>query len=216
VFGESNSITLFVNIKLNQILGVTLPRFLSTLKDSDMKLLKFYTNWCNPCTQYGPIVSAVTSNMEITLEEMDAEVLNKEILDHYDIKSVPAVVLVSDSGKFKTLFGKKTATELREWITENTNVLNEDLAPQLLKEDVVNLLQTGVYNITYKKVSDNDNVHTIQATLRSNEMEQFKVEHKPDTQETKPENSNLIHFLAPERGSWRSVRVDKIISITRV
>lgn len=60
-----------------------------------MKLLKFQASWCQPCK----VLTASMQGMDIPypVETVDAQE-NEDILAKYNIRSVPALVLVNDDG----------------------------------------------------------------------------------------------------------------------
>jgi len=77
-----------------------------------MKLLKFYADWCRPCT----LVSNWLSNRELNvpLEEINID-NNLEMVRKYNIRSIPALILVDEEGNEKqrvTGFDTKKLEEL--------------------------------------------------------------------------------------------------------
>lgn len=60
-----------------------------------MKLLKFQASWCQPCK----VLTSSMQGMDIPypVETVDAQE-NEDILAKYNIRSVPALVLVNDDG----------------------------------------------------------------------------------------------------------------------
>lgn len=57
-----------------------------------MKLLKFYTNTCQPCKVYAPIFDRVTQQMWIETENIDANNNQTSI----QVTKVPTTVVVKD------------------------------------------------------------------------------------------------------------------------
>jgi len=61
-----------------------------------MKYIYFSAKWCGPCRQYGPIMERVSQSVPVQKINVDE---NKELTAQYEIRSVPTVVLVDNTGK---------------------------------------------------------------------------------------------------------------------
>ena len=83
-----------------------------------MKYLKFEAGWCGACKMVQPQLNKVVAE-GITVEKINAE-HSAELVTRYNIKNLPTVVLVDDSGKefYRTAGSKMKAAELIE--TYNT------------------------------------------------------------------------------------------------
>ncbi len=83
-----------------------------------MKYLKFEADWCGVCKMVKPQLRKV-SEAGITVEAVNAE-YSAELVTEYNVKNLPTVILVDDSGKeyYRTAGSKMKATELIE--TYNT------------------------------------------------------------------------------------------------
>ncbi len=67
--------------------------FESTLKENDVVLVDFYTEWCGPCKALHPSLESLAADFEgkavITKVDVDAE---PEISSEFGIRSIPALL----------------------------------------------------------------------------------------------------------------------------
>ena len=80
-----------------------------------MKLLKFYAEWCKPCTTLSKILEDFTS---VPVENINID-SNQEFVTRYTIRNIPTLILVDNEGKelYKHT-GLITLTELKSKIDE--------------------------------------------------------------------------------------------------
>ena len=79
-----------------------------------MKYLKFEASWCGACKMVQPQLNKVAAE-GITVEKIDAET-NNELVAEYNIRNLPTVILVDDSGKefYRNVGSKMKAADLVE------------------------------------------------------------------------------------------------------
>ena len=79
-----------------------------------MKYLKFEASWCGACKMIQPQLNKVVAE-GITVEKINAE-HSAELVTNYNVKNLPTVILVDDSGKefYRTSGSKMKAPELIE------------------------------------------------------------------------------------------------------
>ena len=79
-----------------------------------MKYLKFEANWCGACKMVQPQLNKVVAE-GITVEKINAE-FSAEMVTEYNVRNLPTVILVDDSGKeyYRTVGSKMKAPELIE------------------------------------------------------------------------------------------------------
>jgi thioredoxin 1 len=79
-----------------------------------MKYLKFEASWCGACKMVQPQLNKVSAE-GITVDKIDAE-SNNEMVMEYNIRNLPTVLLVDDSGKelWRTVGSKMKAADLVE------------------------------------------------------------------------------------------------------
>jgi len=87
-----------------------------------MKYLKFEASWCGACKMVQPQLNKVSAE-GITVEKIDAE-SNNDMVVEYNVRNLPTVVLIDDSGKelYRTVGSKMKAAELVETYNSFTNV----------------------------------------------------------------------------------------------
>jgi thioredoxin 1 len=87
-----------------------------------MKYLKFEASWCGACKMVQPQLNKVSAE-GITVDKIDAE-SNNEMVMEYNVRNLPTVLLVDDSGKeiWRTVGSKMKAADLIEQYNSFTNV----------------------------------------------------------------------------------------------
>ena len=87
-----------------------------------MKYLKFEASWCGACKMVQPQLNKLVAE-NIVVEKIDAET-NNELVAEYNVRNLPTVVLVDDSGKefYRTVGSKMKAADLIEQYNSFTNV----------------------------------------------------------------------------------------------
>jgi thioredoxin 1 len=87
-----------------------------------MKYLKFEASWCGACKMVQPQLNKLAAE-NIVVEKIDAET-NNELVAEYNVRNLPTVVLVDDSGKelYRTVGSKMKAADLIEQYNSFTNV----------------------------------------------------------------------------------------------
>lgn len=78
------------------------------------------------------------------------------------------------------------------------------------KESLTEQLLKGPVEITYKKQSDSDTVHTITGTLVESEIEKYAP---GSAASADSKDDGVVRFIAPDRKGWRSVRISSIQSV---
>lgn len=63
-----------------------------------MKILKFYADWCQPCKMLTPILKDLLEGTNIELEEISID-NNQDMIKKYNIRSIPYMVMLDDSGE---------------------------------------------------------------------------------------------------------------------
>jgi thioredoxin 1 len=86
-----------------------------------MKYLKFEASWCGACKMVQPQLNKVSAE-GITVEKIDAEKNNQMVMD-YNIRNLPTVLLVEDSGKeiWRTVGSKMKAADLIQQYNDFAN-----------------------------------------------------------------------------------------------
>lgn len=83
-----------------------------------MKFYKFYADWCGPCR----ILTTMLNKAQIEYEPINVD-NNEELVNKYDIKTIPVFMAVKDDGtEIDRFVGVKSADAIKQWI----NSLNVD------------------------------------------------------------------------------------------
>lgn len=81
-------------------------------------VIKFYANWCTPCSVYGPTFERVRQDLQDIVEfkninvEQDSENLSGE----YKVKGIPHTVLLVDGELVKSHSGRMNEEQLKQFI----------------------------------------------------------------------------------------------------
>ena len=83
-----------------------------------MKFYKFYADWCGPCR----ILATMLNKAQIEYEPINVD-NNEELVNKYNIKTIPVFMAVKDDGtEIDRFVGVKSADAIKQWI----NSLNVD------------------------------------------------------------------------------------------
>ena len=83
-----------------------------------MKFYKFYADWCGPCR----ILTTMLNKAQIEYEPINVD-SNEELVNKYDIKTIPVFMAVKDDGtEIDRFVGVKSTDAIKQWI----NSLNVD------------------------------------------------------------------------------------------
>ena len=83
-----------------------------------MKFYKFYADWCGPCR----ILTTMLNKTQIEYEPINVD-NNEELVNKYNIKTIPVFMVVKDDGtEIDRFVGVKSADAIKQWI----NSLNVD------------------------------------------------------------------------------------------
>lgn len=81
-------------------------------------VLYFTADWCNPCKKVRPIVEELNREQIVAkFFIIDADIEN-EMVNDFEIKSVPTFVLIKDNKEVSRISGAKTKEELLSFINE--------------------------------------------------------------------------------------------------
>ena len=77
-----------------------------------MKFYKFYADWCGPCR----ILTTMLNKAQIEYEPINVD-NNEELVNKYDIKTIPVFMAVKDDGtEINRFVGVKSADAIKQWI----------------------------------------------------------------------------------------------------
>ena len=83
-----------------------------------MKFYKFYADWCGPCR----ILTTMLNKAQIEYEPINVD-NNEELVNKYNIKTIPVFIAIKDDGtEIDRFVGVKSTDAIKQWI----NSLNVD------------------------------------------------------------------------------------------
>jgi len=88
------------------------------LNSPDKVALDFYGDWCGPCKQMLPIFKKVNKSVsDITFYKVDVDT-NQDIVQTYNIKSIPTVVIIKNGKEISRFAGSMTEEEVKNKLDE--------------------------------------------------------------------------------------------------
>ena len=77
-----------------------------------MKFYKFYADWCGPCR----VLTTILNKAQIEYEPINVD-NNEELVNKYNIKTIPVFMAVKDDGtEIDRFVGVKSADAIKQWI----------------------------------------------------------------------------------------------------
>ena len=77
-----------------------------------MKFYKFYANWCGPCR----VLTTILNKAQIEYEPINVD-NNEELVNKYNIKTIPVFMAVKDDGtEIDRFVGVKSVDAIKQWI----------------------------------------------------------------------------------------------------
>jgi thioredoxin 1 len=82
----------------------------------DMKVLKFYADWCGPCKAISQVIKNAGDKITTPIEEVNIDE-NIMMSVEYGVRGVPTMVIVDDAGKeVKRQSGMMNETQLLDFL----------------------------------------------------------------------------------------------------
>jgi thioredoxin len=80
-------------------------------------LIKFYADWCNPCKAMLPTMDKIKEEFEGELKFVDINIDdNPQERANYNIRSIPAFVLIEDGKEIARNIGSMTYSQLEDFL----------------------------------------------------------------------------------------------------
>lgn len=90
------------------------PRFFNIINSSKLVLVDFYADWCIPCKEVFRNIDIVKKEIrEIRIVKVDVD-RNPFLASHYNINSVPTIMLFKKGEMLWTGTGVHSADEIKE------------------------------------------------------------------------------------------------------
>lgn len=75
---------------------LTKENFEEKVVASDIAIIDFWASWCEPCKAFGPVFESVSENHDdILFGKVNSEE-EQEIAAHFNIRSIPTLVVIRD------------------------------------------------------------------------------------------------------------------------
>lgn len=95
-------------------------RFLNIINSDKPVLVDFFAEWCGPCKQMLPILKEVKSELKESIRIIKVNVdKNPAIATHYQIRSIPTLVVFKNGQPCWKGVGLQNARELNEIIRQH-------------------------------------------------------------------------------------------------
>ena len=77
-----------------------------------MKFYKFYADWCGPCR----VLTTILNKTQIEYKPINVD-SNEELVNKYDIKTIPVFMAVNDNDiEIDRFVGVKSVDAIKQWI----------------------------------------------------------------------------------------------------
>ena len=82
------------------------------------QVIKFWANWCGPCTAYAPAFEKVKQDLQdiIEFKEINVEQDEENLSGEYRVKGIPMTILLENGEVIKSQSGAMGEAQLREFI----------------------------------------------------------------------------------------------------
>ena len=87
--------------------------FNEVLESSEIVLVDFYANWCNPCKMLGPIMEEIANDYKVYKVNVDE---SSDLAQQYGIMSIPCVIVFKDGKDISRSIGLKSKEEILEMV----------------------------------------------------------------------------------------------------
>jgi len=75
------------------------------------QIIYFTAEWCSPCKTLSPIMDKVKTNSGLNINKINVD-NNKELVMHYNVKSIPTVIILEDNIEVRRFTGVKSEIEI--------------------------------------------------------------------------------------------------------
>lgn len=80
----------------------------------NQRLLYFSAEWCGPCQTLGPIMDQV--KRQIPVQKLNVDYIDPNILQTYNIRNIPTVILLENDQEKRRFAGLKTYNQIIDFL----------------------------------------------------------------------------------------------------
>ena len=81
-----------------------------------MKILKFYSDWCDTCKMLSSTIDSIKEEIPFEIEDVDA-INNTVMAKKYNIRGVPTIIIIDGEAEVKRHIGNMTADQIKAFVT---------------------------------------------------------------------------------------------------
>lgn len=97
-------------------INVTEQDFEQIIAENKTVLVDFWAEWCPPCKMIAPVLEELDQQIEeLTVVKVNADE-NPNLLQKFQIMSIPTLKLFKNGEEVKTTVGFKPLEELKAWV----------------------------------------------------------------------------------------------------
>lgn len=101
-------------------------RFINIINSEKPVVVDFYADWCGPCKQMPPILKEVKSELKENVRIIKVNVdKNPAIATHFQIRSIPTVIIFRNGEPLWTGVGLRPADEITAILKQQLNFKNQ-------------------------------------------------------------------------------------------
>ena len=102
----------------SKLIEVTDENIEEVISNNEIVLLKFWAEWCGPCKTLNPVIEELASeNGDVTIASINIEEA-KELVANYNIKGIPAIVILKNGSHLDTIQGAHPKEHYQEVINK--------------------------------------------------------------------------------------------------
>lgn len=94
------------------MIQVTKENFNDTINASELVVIKFGAEWCNPCKAMHPTLKALEEETDVTVGDVNADV-ESELCQQFGIRSIPAIFYFRNGVQFEKSVGSQSLQQLK-------------------------------------------------------------------------------------------------------
>lgn len=84
----------------------------------NIRILKFYADWCSPCKELSEVLTKIS--LKIKIENIDIDTPNKQnLVEKYNIRSLPTLIFINENNEeLERIVGTATINKIQSIISK--------------------------------------------------------------------------------------------------